>query len=339
LNTVLRELPNSPAWSEQNDLRDGEKDRSDHRHHAIDALVVALTDQSRLQQLARIQREGGTEGTGEVLPDPWPNFRQTVIDAISKINVSRRVQRRVSGALHEDTIYGPIRDKSLKGELVQRPGEFVVRKPLESLTLSMIEDIRDETIRNLVMQRLKDRHVEFGRGVKGSIGKEVWNPELTMPSGIPIKKVRIVKRDETIQPIRGGTAYVKPGSTHHLCIFEWTEKGRKKREAIFVTMLEAINRIKRKESIIQKTHPFRPDAKFVMSLSRGEMVVGLKGGVDGLFVFNTAASTSGQMWFVRHTEGRKSSEAQTISVKASTMPTSAKKITVDPLGRIRWAND
>jgi len=339
LNTVLRELPDSPAWTGDNDLRDGEKDRSDHRHHAIDALVVSLTDQSRLQQLARIRREGGTKGTGEILPDPWPDFRRSVIDAVSKIKVSHRVQRRVSGALHKDTIYGLVREKNIRGDLIQRPGEFVVRKPLESLTLAMIEDIRDPTIRDLVVGRLKERNLAFGRGVKGAIGKEVWNPPLTMPSGVPVRKVRIIKRDATIQPIRGGTAHVKPGSMHHLCIFEWTEKGKKKREAIFVTMLEAINRIKRKEPIIQKAHPMRPDASFVMSLSRGEMIAGLKGDPNKLFVFGTAASTSGQMWFARHTEARKSSEVETISVKASTMSPGAKKVTVDPLGRIRWAND
>jgi len=339
LDTVLRELPDSPAWTGENDLRDGEKNRSDHRHHAIDALVVALTDQSRLQQLARIRSQGGTQTTGEVLPDPWPGFRQSVIDAAAKINVSHRVQRRVSGALHEDTIYGPVYEKNIQGQVVQRPGEFVVRKPVESLTLAMIEDIRDPIIRGIVMQRLNERHVAFGRGVAGAIGTDVWKPDLTMKSGTPIRKVRIVKRDETIQPIRKGTAYVKPGSMHHLVIFEWTEKGKKKREAVFVSMLDAINRIRSGDPIIQHVHPQRPDAKFVMSLSRGESVIGIKDGLTGPFVFNTAASTSGQMWFVRHTDARKSSQQQTVSVKASTMSPKARKVTIDPLGRIRWAND
>jgi hypothetical protein len=160
-----------------------------------------------------------------------------------------------------------------------------------------------------------------------------------MKSGTPIRKVRIVKRDETIQPIRKGTAYVKPGSMHHLVIFEWTEKGKKKREAVFVSMLDAINRIRSGDPIIQHVHPQRPDAKFVMSLSRGESVIGIKDGLTGPFVFNTAASTSGQMWFVRHTDARKSSQQQTVSVKASTMSPKARKVTIDPLGRIRWAND
>jgi CRISPR-associated endonuclease Csn1 len=339
LNTVLKEIPDSPAWIADAKLRDGEKDRADHRHHAIDAIIIALTDQSRLQHLARIDRGGGTNVTGEVLPEPWPHFRDSVKAAVTGIIVSHRVQRKVSGALHEDTLYGPVREKQLDGTLVQCAGTFVVRKSLEALTPAMVEDIRDPTIRQIVINRLAERHIPFGRGVKGGIPKETWRPQLTMPSGVPIRKVRIFKRDETIQPIRGGSVYVKPGSMHHLCIFEWTEKGKKKRDAEPVTMLEATQRIRRGESIIQRVHPKRPDAKFVMSLSRGEIVQDVRGKGTGLFVFRTAASTSKQMWFVRPTDARRSAEADTISVKPSTMSPHARKITIDPLGRIRWAND
>jgi len=337
LNTVLRSLPDSPAWTGESDLRDGEKDRSDHRHHAIDAVVVALTDQSRLQQLARIQREGGTETTGEILNDPWAQFRNTVLEAVKKINVSHRVQRKVSGGLHEDTLYGPVCDKALTGELVQRPGEFVVRKALESLTPAMIEDIRDPTIKQIVIERLMKHGVEFMRAAKTGIPKEVWKEPLTMKSGVPIRKVRIIKRDETIQPIRHGTAYVKPGSTHHLCIFEYTEKGKKKRDAVFVTMLEAINRIRMGEAIIQRQHPDRPEAKFIMSLSRGEAVVATFKGKEVLATLLTSVQTEKKMAFASHTDARKSSELTLL--RAGCASFSGRKVTVDPLGRIRWAND
>ena len=315
------------------------KDRADHRHHAIDAVVIALTDHSRLQHLSRINRQGGTNVTGEILAEPWPHFRQSVKDAVAGIYVSHRVQRRVSGALHEDTHYGPVNEKRLDGSIVRRPGEFVIRKSVESLTPSMVEDIRDAAIRQIVIDRLTERHASFGRGAKGGIPKEVWRPQLTMPSGVPIRKVRIIKRDETIQPIRNDSVYVKPGSTHHFCIFEWTEKGKKKREGVFVTMLAAIERIRQGKPIISRQHPTRPDAKFVTSLSRGEIMLDVKGKDTGLFVFNTAASTSGQMWFVRHTDARRSSDATPVSVMASTLSPIARKVTVDPLGRIRWAND
>lgn len=201
----------------------------------------------------------------------------------------------------------------------------------------MIEDIRDKTIKGLVTERLKERNVAFGRASNGKIGKEVWQPQLTMKSGLPIHKVRIIKRDDTIQPIRSGTAYVKPGSIHHLCIFEWTEKGKRKRDAVFVSMLQAISRIRHNEPIIQRTHPDRPNAKFVMSLSRGETVLAKFKGREMLATLVTSVSTEKKMLFALHSDARKSSE--TTKLRAAVGTFDGKKVTVDPLGRIRWAND
>jgi len=163
---------------------------------------------------------------------------------------------------------------------------------------------------------------------------------LTMPSGVLIKKVRIIKPDKTIRPVREGQpgqAFVKPGSTHHLCIFEWEENGKMKRDAVFVTMLEATERLKRKEPIIQRTHPDRPEARFVMSLSGRELVLADWKGEEKLLTFKTAASTTGQMWFAGHTDARKSTDYARITFSPNTLD--ARKVTVDPLGRIRWAND
>jgi len=352
LEGVLAELPDSPAWQEQSRLRPGEKNRADHRHHAIDAIVVALTNRSRLQQLSRIRKEGGTRTTGEVLGDPWPGFRQSVVERIKTVNVSHRVRRKVAGKLHEETHYG--RRHDARGNVV--PGEFVIRKPVETLTPNEIENIRDPVIRRIISQAAQGAGLHVGRRKKGAQEEDVAGKKLKsalanlkMPSGIPIRRVRLVKPDDTIQAIRTKqaqaandptqVAYVKPGSTHHLCIFEWSENGKAHREAEFVTMLEAARRVRDGEPIIQRKHPDRPDAKFVMSLSAGEMVLGNWKGQKRLLVFKTAASTSGQMWFAEHTDARRSNEYKKFSCKCSTIGEGLHKVTVDPLGRIRWAND
>jgi CRISPR-associated endonuclease Csn1 len=157
-----------------------------------------------------------------------------------------------------------------------------------------------------------------------------------MPSGIPIRKVRLLRREKTIRRIRDDeSAYVKPGNTHHIVLFQMSNG---KRELISVSVLEAIQRIKRREPLIDRVHPSNTDAKFLMSLSQNEMVLMEHNGVEALYRFDTAASTSGQMWFRHHTAGGKSSEKLGV---VSKMPNTfkARKVTVDPLGRIRWAND
>ncbi len=296
------------------------KTREDHRHHAIDAIVIALTDRSRLQALAR----------DNIAPPPWDGFRQDVDTVLNSLHVSHRVQRKVAGKLHEETIYAK----------TANDGEFACRKPLNTLTAAEVERIRDHAVRAKVIERLLEFGIEPGRKKKGGaetrIPAEAWARPLWMneEKQIPILKVRLTKPDKTVQPIRGGTAYVKPGSTHHLCIFELPGG---KREAVFVTMIEAAGRAARGEPLINRIHPSIPDARFIMSLSRGEMVWAEWKGQDRLLQFRTAASTTGQLHFADPLDARQSAKKEDFSFSANTLR--ARKVTVDPLGRIRWAND
>ncbi|MCA9075965.1 MAG: type II CRISPR RNA-guided endonuclease Cas9 [Planctomycetaceae bacterium] len=344
------------------------KNREDHRHHAVDALIAALTDRRMLQKLAwgtsevqHVDRETGDVShkqmyRGRNIDAPWEDFRDEVVERVNQINVSHRPERKVAGALHEETIYGP----------TPEPGVFVVRKPLESLSPNEIPLIRDDGIRAAIEARLAEHGIKVGRGKK--VDSKQWkqalcdqnHPVLLPPSrkrlkrepdaqGIPIKKVRVLRRELTIQPIRANRddeAYVKPGSTHHLAIFEWAVDGKTKRDAVFVTQLEAINRIKDRVEIIHrhppKEHPIIPiNASFVMSLSRGEMIILDIDGKDELFVFVTAASTTRQMTFYPHASSKQEGKQHGKLTKypGSLFALNPRKVTVDPLGRIRWAND
>ncbi len=333
-------------WGLNSILRDdglGLKNREDHRHHAVDAIVIASTDRRRLQALARAR------GTGR-LPEPWANFRESAAASVAAINVSHRVSRRVSGALHEETLYGPTAKPWRSAQPAQEPAprpwaktwaedpeRFVYRKPLEALTRPMVASIRDESVRQSVQQRLAEFGIDPAKN--GPIPAEVWRQPLHLPGpkGAQIKKVRLLRADKTIQPIRSGRACVKTGNNHHLCLFETTRNGKVEREAVWVSMLEAARRVRDSEPIIQRAHPTDPAAKFVMSLSGGELVLVESRGEPQLWVYQTGASTTGQLFFCTHTDARKSTERKRISKYASTLR--ARKITVDTLGRIRWAND
>lgn len=303
------------------------KNREDHRHHAVDAIVIALTDRRRLRKLAELRR------AGEDIPVPWPSFREDAEAIINKVNVSHRVQRGVRGALHEETIYGPTEQQHV----------YVRRYDLAGLTPEMVTRIRDDVARQKVIERLQAHGIAIGRGGV-RIPASVWQEPLWMNErkGISIKKVRVCKPEESVVGIRPGadgepSAYVKPGSLHHLCIFEFPNGKKTRREAIFTSMLEAARRRRAKEPLIRRVHPTRPDARFIVSLSRGEAVIGPKGG-DQLMIFNTAASTQGQIYFHHHTDARPANKKQKFVVTANSMSRDARKVTVDPLGRIRSAD-
>ncbi|PRY97704.1 CRISPR-associated Csn1 family endonuclease [Jezberella montanilacus] len=87
----------------------GEKNRNDHRHHAVDACVIAVTDQSMLQRFAKASanaREQHLTRLVENMPLPWDTYRDHVARAINAIFVSHKPDHGHEGAMHNDTAYG-----------------------------------------------------------------------------------------------------------------------------------------------------------------------------------------------------------------------------------------
>jgi CRISPR-associated endonuclease Csn1 len=89
----------------------GEKNRNDHRHHAIDACVIGVTDRGMLQKFANANAAARKKGIMEKLvetksmPYPFESYRAHVTRAIENINVSHRPDHGYQGALFDETIY------------------------------------------------------------------------------------------------------------------------------------------------------------------------------------------------------------------------------------------
>jgi CRISPR-associated endonuclease Csn1 len=87
----------------------GEKNRDDHRHHAVDACVIAVTDQGLLNRFAQASasaREKQLNKLVETMPLPWESYREHVQRAIDNIWVSHKPDHGYEGAMHNDTAYG-----------------------------------------------------------------------------------------------------------------------------------------------------------------------------------------------------------------------------------------
>ncbi len=86
----------------------GEKNRNDHRHHAVDACVIGITDRGMLKAFADAN-QGQTnrpDRTIQRAPRPWETYRDHVARAIGKIVVSHRPDHGHQGAMHEDSAWG-----------------------------------------------------------------------------------------------------------------------------------------------------------------------------------------------------------------------------------------
>ena len=98
LDAILSARPEDPEH---------QKNRSDHRHHAVDAAIVALTDQSTISTLMRAAARADSEGRRFFarIDPPWPDFLSSVQAHVNAINVSCRQRRRVRGKIHADSPY------------------------------------------------------------------------------------------------------------------------------------------------------------------------------------------------------------------------------------------
>ena len=88
----------------------GDKNRNDHRHHAVDACVIGVTDQGLLQRFAQASASARVRQLNRLvdnMPLPWESYRAHVERAVNNIYVSHKPEHGYEGAMHEDTAYHP----------------------------------------------------------------------------------------------------------------------------------------------------------------------------------------------------------------------------------------
>ena len=125
------------------------KNRLDHRHHAIDATVVAVTTRGLMQRIARTAGVAEDKNLDRLFPDldkPWDGFRDDLRERLLAVTVSHKPDHgrkgkpapshdTTAGRLHNDTAYGLTGDISPKGLPI-----VVHRVPLASLKPADITD-------------------------------------------------------------------------------------------------------------------------------------------------------------------------------------------------------
>ncbi len=247
-----------------------EKTRTDHRHHAVDAVVIGLANDSMIQRLSRAAQVapelhrrlfGPLEG-------PWPNFVATVREEVARITASHRPNRKVSGALHEETVYS--RALPIPGASEGQKPAPRVRKPLERITKSEVEDIADPKVREMVQKKLADLG---GDPKKFSVAENLPYFETTDGRRIPIKSVRVIKKTPTFALGAGRRQrFVTSESNHHLEIFaELDEFGEEVEwDGVVVPLAEACKRLRAKVPVVQKD--FGAHRQFKFSLVAGDVV-------------------------------------------------------------------
>ncbi|MBI4938658.1 MAG: type II CRISPR RNA-guided endonuclease Cas9 [Nitrosomonadales bacterium] len=343
LNTLL-----SPDGS-------NEKNRADHRHHAIDAVVIALTNRSLFHKLSRLSVQSiSLDKSRFDVPPPWDGFYDDVYEKIDQVIVSHAPARKISGALHEDTAYGHFQEEVAdpKTGKISIEDRFVYRKPLATLTANEVGKIRDDKVRKLVEQRLVDCNGDakkaFGDPNNPLCCNSVKNPSRQKSKRgnefSIIRTVRLVTNfnKATTHAIQKGQGrdykFFKYGNNHHVEIIEHVETG--KRKGIFVTAMEAARRARGaadtdKSGIVQRDHG--DDWKFVMSLAVNDLVAVENAERTDYYRVQLLDSSNENILFRLHNVATLTDNSTRLFKNANTLR--CKKVFTDALGNLAPCND
>lgn len=195
---------------------DSSKNRDDHRHHALDAAVIAACDRSTIQQLAKAAERAEETGENRKLknfPMPWHSFRDDLSAALGKIVVSHKADHGTQAALHNDTNYGKRGESDKRGAL-----PVSHRVPLTTITSTdKAENIADPVLR-----------AEVSRAVEGLVGKEFKVALDAFAQRTGIRRVHVLEQLSVI-PIKDrytGEPYRYVKGDGNYCYEIWRDNGR-----------------------------------------------------------------------------------------------------------------
>ena len=329
-------------WGIQNEY--AKKERVNHVHHCIDAIVIACIGKAEYDDLARYYHDEENHrwyGYDKAdFPKPWPTFVEDIKAVENEILVShytpdnmRKQGRRwikvngmkvlakgdsARGSLHNDTYYGAI-SKPATGEL-----KYVVRKALSALKESDVKNIVDDTVRNIVQAAIKEK------GFKDAMAGPIWMNEA---KGIQIKKVRCYTNDITdpihIRQHRDKSDkdykrqyHVKVDRNYLMAVYAGKDaKGKEKCEYKLLTILTAASYYKTSNDKEMTGHNIVPllsehDYPLAFTLKIGTMVLFYENDPEEIWdspikrLYKvTELWKSGIIVFTFHQEARQSSEA------------------------------
>lgn len=263
------------------------KDRSNYRHHAIDALTIACIDRSKFNLLSEAIKNSA-DGVHLKFEKPWPSFDEDVLASVQYIipkhfvdDNSLRQTKKVlrdrygkpkldkngnkiyirgntaRGSLHKDTIYGRIMTPPEKGN--EPKLIYVHRVSCDKLEKKDAYDIVDKGIRNAFINNLENKI----QTITEIQEKGILLPYQINRRNIYVKHVRIKDDMNNPIPIKLHKEQNKEYKQHYYAENEENylnaiyrgkdEKGNLQCDYMVLNLYDAIHKKQNKEELYRET--------------------------------------------------------------------------------------
>lgn len=321
------------------------KERVNHVHHCIDAIVIACIGLDEYNKLgAYYHDEENHEWYGmskAYFKKPWPTFVEDIEKVQDEIlvyhytpdNMPKQGRRRIlidgkrvlskgdaaRGSLHNDTYYGAIKNDGVV--------RYVKRINLASMKESDVKNIVDDVVRGIVEATIREK------GFKEAMAGTIWMNE---EKQIPIKKVRCYtsiknplsfdkkkQRDLSDKEYKRNY-YVTTDGNYMVALYVGSAKtGKKKTFYEFVNMMEAADYYKtsyNKSVIGHNIVPLEKDnCQLAFILKKGTMVIFYKETKEEVWDYSqkekdrnlyyvSVIESDGRVTFKYHQEARQDKE-------------------------------
>jgi len=251
-----------------------EFERSDNRHHAVDALIVAFADRGMVQRIstetAKEQEGKGIYSDKLWVPKPEAlKDKEKLLKIYDDIVVSYKPDHGLNKKLFEETAYGILPDDRPKEELKYHG---VMKRALSTIKESEIERIRDPYLKEKLLETLETLSGKFDNKIKELSEKGfIFNNK-------KVRSVRIYVKNQSIQAIP--SADYKGYSVDSIAFCDiWKVPvnkkgkftGKFKYEGSFIKYFDAMKYKDDDESLF-KEHKPHPAAKYLMRLFKDDAV-------------------------------------------------------------------
>ena len=247
-------------WGLNSILSDSDrKTRNDHRHHAVDAAVIAVADHALLKRVADAAgraHDAGLERLLSDMPQPWDGFRDAVEAGIERVVVSYKPDHGYQGQLHNDLAHGFV-GRADKGGIAR----VVRRRKIHEINSGHLDSNSDDGVRDLSLRK------QLRETVGNATSTELKNRLLAFSERTGIRRVRVTEKLSVITIPDSRFKGYKGDSNYAFEIYR-DEKGRW-RENI-VTTFEA-NQVKPQERLRDRLLAMN-EKPLVMRLCKSDLI-------------------------------------------------------------------